>query len=697
MRIALTHNLQVVGGEEEAEFDSPRTISSLAEALRRLGHDVDLMEVSGPVGQLVAAFESRRPDLVLNTAEGQRGRCREAFYPALFEQLGLPYTGSDPYACTVTLDKHLSKMIAARAGVPTPGWSFLERADDPVAPDLQYPLIVKPNFEGSSKGITPRSIVRDPSELRARIEATFASYPGGVLVEEFILGEDVVVPYLEGAAAATGGVLPPARYEVATSNGHGGAHGTNGTGAGFRIYDFALKHESSEAVRVVAPAGLTAEVTDVLMHHSRAIFRAFGIRDLGRIDYRVTKDGRVYFLEINALPSLEPGAAMFTCAALVGLRDVDGVLDTVVRTAARRQNVQPAGAPGAPRTTSSGARRRVRVGLVHNLKRVTPKADGADDHEAEFDSPQTVSAIGEAIASHGHDVVTIEATPELLARLTTAEIDVVFNVAEGIRGRSREAVVPALLDLLDLPYTGSDPACLAIAHDKGLAKRLARQAGVLTPDFLVLATGRERLAREAQFPMIVKPLAEGSSKGLAQASVVHTEDALRAAARALLDRYDQPVLAETYLPGREFTVGLLGERRPRVLPPMEIVFRNAANKTPVYTFAHKLDYNDEIGYEVPARLTPGLASEIARVARSVFTAFGCRDVARIDMRLDAAGRVHFLECNPLPGLTPDWSDLSMIAKAAGLDYRALIGEIMSPALRRLRQRERDRRTTSVRP
>jgi D-alanine-D-alanine ligase len=330
------------------------------------------------------------------------------------------------------------------------------------------------------------------------------------------------------------------------------------------------------------------------------------------------------------------------------------------------------------------------VGFAFNVKRVTPDLAGEQDDEAEYDSPKTLQAIREAIASYGHEVVDLEATSDLPIQLASTPVDVVFNIAEGFKGRNRESQVPALLELLDIPYTGSDPAALSVSLDKALAKRMVRTHGILTPDYVVMHSGKERLPRELSFPVLVKPVAEGTSKGVTKKSVVRDEVELREVARELIAKYRQPALVEGYVAGREFTVGLLGERRPKVLPPMEIVFLDATDPTPIYSFEMKQDWNDKIRYEVPAKLSPRELDRLEKAARECFTALGCRDVARVDFRMDAEGRFHFIECNPLPGLAPGWSDLVLIAQAAGIDYRGLIGEILSFAIRRYQERERER-------
>jgi D-alanine-D-alanine ligase len=367
----------------------------------------------------------------------------------------------------------------------------------------------------------------------------------------------------------------------------------------------------------------------------------------------------------------------------------DGVLEKVIESAAARWGVND------PKKRQSRPPRRVgplRVGFTFNVKRIKPDPDGTKDDEAEYDTPGTLQAIREAIASAGHEVIDLEATPDLPSVLASTPVDLVFNMAEGIKGRNRESQVPALLELLDIPYSGSDPATLSIALDKALAKKIVRQHGILTPNFFTMSTGKERLPRDLRFPLIVKPIAEGSSKGVHPTSVVESEAELREAAREMIQKYDQPALVEDYIGGREFTVGMLGERRPKVLPPMEVVFLDQSETRPVYSFEFKQDSSTKIRYDVPARLEPSQLRVLERAARECFIALGCRDVARVDFRMDEQGKVYFLECNPLPGLTPGWSDLVLIAKAAGIEYNGLINEILSGAIRRYKERERERRS-----
>jgi D-alanine-D-alanine ligase len=326
--------------------------------------------------------------------------------------------------------------------------------------------------------------------------------------------------------------------------------------------------------------------------------------------------------------------------------------------------------------------RSLRVGLAFNLKRLSPSAGCVQDDEAEYDSPSTVDSIRKAIVSHGHVVVDLEADTSFPSTLLASGVDVVFNVAEGARGRSREAHVPSLLELLGISYTGSDPTCMVLTLDKQLAKSVVRNAGVRTAPSVVMTTGEEPLPAGFRFPAMVKPVAEGSSKGVLPTSVARTESEMRTIARDMARRYRQGALVEEFLPGREFTVGILGGSTITVLPPMEVVF-NTTDEHPVYSFDHKLEPTEEVRYEAPAKISPELAREIASVAERAFVALGCRDVARVDVRIDRDGHPSFIECNPLPGLTPGWSDLCLISEAAGIDYKTLIGRILQPAIDRM--------------
>ncbi len=643
MRIALTHNLRLTDSVDEAEFDSPETIDALAQSLASAGHDVERIEVSGPASRLVARLEAYAPDLIFNSAEGRRGKMRRGFYPALFEQLGMPSTGPDSYSLCVTLDKALTKKIVAGYGVPSPRGRFITKETLRAGglDDLIFPVIVKPNYEGSSKGITQASVIDEPIDLARAIEEMLPIYPEGLLVEPYIAGVDVAVCFLEGLAPLERIMTP---VECMVDSSYPRVH---------TIYDYALKHDDRASMSWRGPPALADSVLEKIRGMSERVVTALALRDAAKIDFRVTPNGQVGFLSSTGLPSFDPTGALFAASACHGFSYTATVL-TALKSAAVR-----AGLDFNKSKSPRGKRAALKVGLSFNMKRLDSTAD---DSEAEDDSPRTIEAISAAIEGYGHQVVHLEATGDFPRALMTSGVDLVFNIAEGIRGRSREAQVPSLCELLGIPYTASDPATLSLCLDKGLCKRVLREQGIDTPAFQVLVTGREKL-RPFRYPVIVKPNAEGTSKGITKKSVVDDEAAVRAAARELIDRYAQPALVEEYITGREFAVGLLGEKRPRVLPAMEVVFLH------------------------PAKLSKEEERAIERVSRATFMALGCRDVARIDLRLAADGCVWVIEVNPLPGLTPDYSDLCLIANGAKIEYRTLIGEILTGGLKRWRERQ----------
>lgn len=644
----------------------------MATVLRHLGHDVATVDVAEPLVATVTRLTQLKPDLVFNTARAPGGRARESFYPALFADLGLAHTGSSAAVHALTLNPGLTRRHLAAHGIRTlRSRRIVDRADlmrtGPAT--FRYPVTIR------SEGLVGDPERVDSAEaLHHLVLERLARGAQGVWIEEVVPGRHVVVPVLEGAPRRGGALEPIAIVPILD----GAAPRSRGAKKGGRPARRNRAGASPAPWTLEAPARIPATLRDELVGMANAVVECLGVRDLGRVDFRIAEDGTPFVIEVDPLPGLEADATLCTSAAIRGLDRSEAVLDAIVRSAAARHSLL-ARSRGRPKTT----KRPLRVGFTFNVKRVTP-IEGVEESEAEYDSPKTIAAIREAIESFGHEVIELEATPELPTRLVAAAPDVVFNMAEGVLGRNRESQVPALLELLGIPYTGSDPAALAMALDKELAKRLVADVGVATPPWFLAHSARERVPKGFPFPAIVKPVTEGSSKGVVPKSVVENEAEARAVARELIERYKQPALVEAYLPGREFTVGLLGERTPRVLPPMEIVFLDKRNKRPVYAFEHKQDWSKELRYDTPAKVDARLGRELARAAVACFHALGCRDVARVDLRLDAEGRVNFVELNPLPGLSPGWSDLCLIAASANLDYRALIGRILAPAIRRFR-------------
>ncbi|MCJ7442908.1 MAG: hypothetical protein MUO25_15215 [Thermoanaerobaculaceae bacterium] len=318
------------------------------------------------------------------------------------------------------------------------------------------------------------------------------------------------------------------------------------------------------------------------------------------------------------------------------------------------------------------------VGLCCDLKEDYLEAGFAPDDVLEFDSEDTVAGLESALVELGHGVERIGRGRELSRRLVGGEHwDLVFNICEGVSGRSREAQVPALCELFDQPYTFADPLTCAVTLDKAVAKRIVRDHSLPTAPFAVVGSPEEARAVDLPVPLFLKPLAEGSSKGVNQRSLVRRHEELIAACRAMLEQYRQPVLVEAFLSGREVTVGVLGHgATARVLGVMEVSFTGKAEAA-AYTALNKEEYLERVAYRLLA--DDPLAEQARELALAVFAALGCRDGARVDLRCDAAGILHFLEVNPLPGLNHVRSDLPIMARLAGVHYRELIGAIVESA------------------
>jgi len=324
----------------------------------------------------------------------------------------------------------------------------------------------------------------------------------------------------------------------------------------------------------------------------------------------------------------------------------------------------------------------ITVGLVYDLRSDYLAQGYGPEQVAEFDSDETISAIEGAIRSLGCRTERIGSARALCARLVAgARWDLVFNFAEGLAGRSREAQAPCLLELYGIGYTFSDPLVCAVTLDKAVAKRLVAAAGLATPKFCVVREPSDADALHLEYPLFAKPLAEGTGKGIDRRSRIESPRDLDGVCRDLLARLKQPVLVEEFLPGREFTVGVLGTgREARVLGTMEIAMRDAAGPA-IYTHETKERCEDLVTYSAPPR--DALRRQVEDLALESYRVLECRDAARVDIRLDRGGCPAFLEVNPLPGLHPTHSDLPMIATQEGMSYRDLIGEIIAGACRRM--------------
>jgi D-alanine-D-alanine ligase len=366
------------------------------------------------------------------------------------------------------------------------------------------------------------------------------------------------------------------------------------------------------------------------------------------------------------------------------------------------------------------------VALLYNLKQNAPHTDDEPwDKWNELDNEKTVAGIERALRAGGCDVIPMEGDKDLPRKLESYKIDIAFNTCEGHRGASREAQVPAQLDMLGIPYTGSSVMTLALALDKAMTKRILRYHNLPTPEFQTLSTGDEPLSSRLKFPLFVKPVMEGSGMGVSAKSVCRNVRELRVQAKAMIALYRQPALVEEFIQGRELTIGLLGNashnipvRRDkefatmdsvakknggngsarargnghapepklplRILPPLEVDLTPVPKEEAMlYTSVVKSQLYDVPKYIIPAPLTKPMRAKIEKIVIAAFNALDCYDFGRVDVRIrQDTGEPFILEVNPLAGLQEGISDIVMEANAAGMSYNALINGILQAALER---------------
>jgi len=345
--------------------------------------------------------------------------------------------------------------------------------------------------------------------------------------------------------------------------------------------------------------------------------------------------------------------------------------------------------------------RPLRVALLYNLKKNAPHKPGEPvDALAELDTEDTAQALQRAMEEGGHRVIPLEGDVNLYPTLQRLrdQIDIAFNICEGHRGDSRESQVPAILEMLGIPYTASKILANALSLDKAMAKRVWMSFGLPTAAFQVFNRADEPLRPELSFPLFAKPVAEGTAKGISREAIVENETQLRQRVQWLIQAYGQPALVETFLPGREFTVGLIGNAvRPGEAPLSDLYDKKGFHVFPVleidtsplaktegtiYTSRIKSDQPMDINYHCPAKVDAALERELKWLAVQSFLTINALDVSRVDIRLDAAGHPRLLEINTLPGINPEISDLCIVAKAEGMLYTRLVNEILNLAARR---------------
>jgi D-alanine-D-alanine ligase len=320
------------------------------------------------------------------------------------------------------------------------------------------------------------------------------------------------------------------------------------------------------------------------------------------------------------------------------------------------------------------------IGLTYDLRSDYRKEGYSEEETAEFDRESTVDAIEAALQHLGYQTDRIGHVRHLIQRLASGDRwDMVFNICEGMHGIGREAQVPALLDVFQIPYTFSDPLVLSLTLHKGMTKRVVRDYGIPTADFVIIETMEDLSLVNMPFPLFVKPNAEGTGKGINSLSRVNNREELEFICNDLLSRYPSGLLVEEFLPGREFTVGILGtSSQGYSVGIMEIEYKSEDTKN-IYSYETKSDYLKAVAYTVPEQ---EISEKCIALALKTWQVLGCRDGGRVDIRVDKSGVPNFIEINPLAGLDKVHSDLPILAYKHGYDFERIIGEIMLSARKR---------------
>ncbi|MGZ3536631.1 MAG: D-alanine--D-alanine ligase family protein [Thermodesulfobacteriota bacterium] len=326
---------------------------------------------------------------------------------------------------------------------------------------------------------------------------------------------------------------------------------------------------------------------------------------------------------------------------------------------------------------------KLKVGITYNLKKEFSQRENQPiDLLEEFDSEETIDAIRDVLEAEGHEVIKLGGDTGLIDRLRQASVDIVFNIAEGIGGRNREAHIPALLEFLNIPYTGSDPLTLSVTLDKAVAKRIIMSHGIPTPRFKKVERTEDLEGLDLRYPLFVKLCYEGSSKGVRLDSKISNPQSLEEKTRSLLSIYGSPLLVEEFVKGPEFTVGVLGNEHPTVLGVMQIEIKGRPPEESIYSLEIKREWEEKVRYHCPPLIDQPLIKEIEEVALRSYRALDCRDVSRVDIRVGEDQTPYFLEINPLPGLSPVYGDLVIMARSVGWDYARLVKTIFHHALKR---------------
>jgi len=714
MRIGLTYDLKddyVAMGfdpEDAAEFDRPDTVEAIKSAVEKMGMEADRI---GALPALMARLVAGdRWDLVFNIAEGVYGYGREAQVPALLDAYGIPYVFSDPMVLSLTLHKGMTKRVIRDLGIPTPDFAVVETREDARKVTLAGPLFIKPVAEGTSKGVTARSLVKDRALLEEECAALLERFKQPVLVETYLPGREVTVGIVgTGDAAEVVGVMEVLQEPEAEQAGYSYSNKQN--------WENLVKYRlATDAFGVMA--GQVA----------LAAWRGLGCRDGGRVDLRGDVNGIPSFIEVNPLAGLNPLISDLPILCRLGGMEYPELVRRMVVSALERtpplttlkascvppkgglnpstaeaSTVLELGSPLGGAAQASEATKVPDVGGSHKEKLPPRPRTGGDMAVVVFgevpdDAPEDekdvlveAEVVMEALGKMGFDPVAVPCGVELKAvRRRLAELSPVlaFNLVESLEGRGRYVhFIPSLLDSMDIPYTGAPAEAIYMTSNKLLAKKVMRGEGIPTPAW---ATFEDIVAETVSFapPYIVKSIWEHASVGMDSLSVVRERRLLEMRLRERQSALRDSGFAEAFIDGREFNLSVLASPSgPQVLPPAEIRFIGYEDGSPkIVDYKAKWDeeskeYTSTVrSFDFPSE-DALLLEKLKKLAGDCWRAFGLMGYARVDFRVDPAGNPFVLEVNANPCISPD-AGFQAAARQAGLSFEQVMERVVGNALAR---------------
>ena len=646
MRIGLTYNLKPANAADDQfeEFDSVETVEALEGALRARGHTTLRL---GWGEEMLSILDRERVDGVFNFAEGIGGRGRESQVPAMLQMLGIPYTASDPLTIAITLDKPLAKLLAKAHGIATAPW----RVND--GRDLRFPVFAKPAAEGSSMGITAASVCENDDQLRTTLDQ-LRKY-GPVLVEEFLPGDEFTVGLVDGEVVGVMQVVPRRKDETF-------------------IYSLEVKRDYLNRVDYrLADAPDVAEV-------GRAVWRAFGLKDVARVDVRRDRGGVANFVEVNPLPGMNPVTGDIVILSRFAGVPYEELIGRVIDSAVGRWGgfvVRRSSFVETPSTTNDQPRT-TNIAVCYNddwhyKKNLNDVELTAEESVADM-ARQVAEPLGATLVPVRDDVVGA------LRRLK--EFDVVFDLCEGVLGHSNWEINFALgLEMFGIPNANVEAVAIGLCTDKLLVKRLLRAAGLPSP----------RLWHgEKDGTWIVKPSHEDAGIGIDAASVVTGAASVAERVQYVEETYKQPALVEEYIEGREFNQAVyFTVDGPVLLPPGEIVFDESLGATErVVGWKAKWATNSREDRatrpQVPAVIPDTLRRDIGNLALSAASVLSLSGYCRFDMRQSKDGKLWIVDINPNPDISAD-AGFRRALDAAGIPFPQFLNALIMAARARRRR------------